>query len=140
MNATPHILESALLLLVTFFIGCLVGYGLRRVFAKPDAAVSGQLDNDAPSAAAVVPEPTPMITPEPAPAPETPASDNLKRIKGIGPAMEGRLKAEGVYHFSQIAAWNKKAIAEMDEKLNARGRIDREKWVSQAKALVKTER
>jgi NADH-quinone oxidoreductase subunit E len=42
-----------------------------------------------------------------------------------------------VYHFSQIAAWNAKSIAMMNARLSFKGRIEREKWVSQAKALAK---
>jgi hypothetical protein len=31
MDATPHIIESALLLLVAFLLGCVVGYFARRI-------------------------------------------------------------------------------------------------------------
>ncbi|WP_404404475.1 hypothetical protein [Pelagibacterium halotolerans] len=136
MNATPHILESALLLLAAFFVGCLIGYALRRIFVKPVSPTATK-DGSAASAAAVVPEPTPVTTPEPAPAPGRPLSVDLKQIKGIGPTMEKRLKAEGIHDFAQIAAWDKKTAARMDEKLNAHGRVEREDWVGQAKALAR---
>ena len=42
----------------------------------------------------------------------------------------------GIYHFSQIAAWTEKEIEEVDEKLQFKGRIVREKWVEQAKVLA----
>lgn len=137
MNATPHVLESALLLLIAFFIGCLIGYALRRMFAKPSGSEPRAARTNAP-ATAVVPEPAPRPAVAPAPAPRTTASDNLQQIKGIGPAMEKRLKADGVHKFSQIAAWDESTVAAMDEKLNARGRIAREGWVAQAKDLTKT--
>ncbi|MCD7060763.1 hypothetical protein [Pelagibacterium xiamenense] len=136
MNATPHILESALLLLAAFFIGCIIGLLLRRTFAKPAAQAVSQ-GGGGTAAAAVVPEPAPVVTPEPAPAPESPISVDLKQIKGIGPTMEKRLKAEGIHDFSQIAGWDEKTVARMNEKLNAHGRIEREDWVRQARALAR---
>ncbi|NNL18520.1 MAG: 50S ribosomal protein L21, partial [Boseongicola sp.] len=38
--------------------------------------------------------------------------------------------------FAQIAAWGADDIAEFDEKLSFKGRIEREGWVEQAKALA----
>lgn len=63
--------------------------------------------------------------------------DDLKLIKGVGKLNEARLNDEGVTTFSQVAAWKKADIADFDEKLNFKGRIEREEWVPQAKALVK---
>lgn len=34
MNPTPHIIESTLLLLVAFGLGCLIGYALKRALAR----------------------------------------------------------------------------------------------------------
>lgn len=64
-------------------------------------------------------------------------SDDLKLIKGVGKANEVRLNDEGITSFAQVAAWKKGDITEFDEKLNFKGRIDREEWVPQAKALAK---
>ena len=63
--------------------------------------------------------------------------DNLKQIKGIGPAIEAKLNAIGVNSFAQIAAWTKKEQADFAEQLSFAGRIEREEWVSQAKVLAK---
>lgn len=63
--------------------------------------------------------------------------DDLKLIKGVGKLNEARLNDEGVTTFSQVAAWKKADIADFDEKLNFKGRIEREEWVPQAKALAK---
>ena len=63
-------------------------------------------------------------------------ADNLTRIKGIGSKINGILNDLGIYHFTQIAAWTEKDIAEVDEKLKFKGRIVREKWVEQAKVLA----
>ena len=65
------------------------------------------------------------------------AGDDLKQLSGVGPALEKKLHAAGVNTFAQIAAWTEADIADMDEKLSFKGRIEREGWVDQAKALVK---
>ncbi|MEM6413287.1 MAG: 50S ribosomal protein L21 [Pseudomonadota bacterium] len=65
--------------------------------------------------------------------------DDLKKLSGVGPALEKKLLAAGVTTFAQIAAWGPKDIAEFDEKLSFKGRIERENWVEQAKELAKGE-
>ncbi len=60
--------------------------------------------------------------------------DALTEINGIGPVIEGKLKAMGITSFQQIAEFTPERIAEIDEQLNFKGRIDREEWVSQAAA------
>ena len=63
-------------------------------------------------------------------------ADDLKQLSGVGPALEKKLLAGGVTSFAQIAAWTEADIAEFDEKLSFKGRIEREGWVEQAKAIV----
>jgi NADH-quinone oxidoreductase subunit E len=70
-------------------------------------------------------------------APRDGVKDDLKQIKGIGPRIEASLNEFGIFHFSQIARWTKKNVAWVDEQLSFRGRIEREKWIEQAKALAK---
>jgi large subunit ribosomal protein L21 len=65
------------------------------------------------------------------------SADDLKLLSGVGPALEKKLLAAGVTSLAQIAAWKKADIEEFDEKLSFKGRIEREDWVKQAKALVK---
>ncbi|MGX9349938.1 NADH-quinone oxidoreductase subunit E [Shimia sp. W99] len=62
--------------------------------------------------------------------------DDLKQLKGVGPALEKKLHEAGVTTFAQIAAWNADDIAEMDDKLSFKGRIERDGWVEQAKTLA----
>lgn len=62
--------------------------------------------------------------------------DDLKKLSGVGPALEKKLHAEGVTTFAQIAAWTEADVAAFDEKLNFKGRIEREGWIDQAKALA----
>ena len=64
------------------------------------------------------------------------AADDLKVLSGVGPALEKKLHAAGVTSFAQIAAWTEADIAEFDEKLSFKGRIEREGWVEQAKQLA----
>lgn len=68
--------------------------------------------------------------------PRESGADDLKQIKGIGPKLEETLNALGVYHFDQIAAWTEADIAWIDEQLNFKGRVEREDWIEQAKALA----
>ncbi|MBC2859597.1 NADH-quinone oxidoreductase subunit E [Stappia sp. 28M-7] len=63
-------------------------------------------------------------------------ADDLKRIKGVGPKLEGILNELGVYHFDQIASWTDENKAWVDTRLKFKGRIDREDWIAQAKVLA----
>jgi large subunit ribosomal protein L19 len=62
--------------------------------------------------------------------------DDLKLISGVGPELEGRLNALGITTFGQIAGFSDDDIARVDDVLSFKGRIEREDWVSQAKALM----
>lgn len=65
---------------------------------------------------------------------ETP--DDLKLIKGIGRQNEGRLHGLGIWHFDQIAAWTPGNVEWVGGYLAFPGRIEREDWVGQARALA----
>ncbi len=74
----------------------------------------------------------------PAAKAEAPAgADDLKKLSGVGPALEKKLHAAGVTSFAQVAAWTDADVAAMDEKLSFKGRIEREGWIEQAKELAK---
>jgi NADH-quinone oxidoreductase subunit E len=64
-------------------------------------------------------------------------ADDLKLISGVGPKLEQTLNKLGFWHFAQIAKWTKKDIGIVDDELSFKGRIDRDDWVRQAKALAK---
>ena len=64
-------------------------------------------------------------------------ADDLKKLSGVGPALEKKLIEGGVTSFAQIAAWTEEDVAAMDEKLSFKGRIQREGWIEQAKELAK---
>lgn len=59
-------------------------------------------------------------------------ADDLKRISGVGPALEKKLHGFGITTFAQIAAWTPEDIAEFDDKLSFKGRIERDGWLDQA--------
>ncbi len=93
----------------------------------------------APKAAEAEAKPAPAEeeAPKAEPAPEVAAgADDLKKISGVGPALEKKLHALGVTSFQQIAEFTPEKIAEVDEQLNFKGRIEREDWISQAKTLM----
>ena len=65
-------------------------------------------------------------------------SDDLHRIKGVGPKLNELLQSLGIRRFDQIAAWGPGEIAKVDSHLGAfRGRIERDNWVEQAKLLAR---
>lgn len=62
--------------------------------------------------------------------------DDLKQIKGVKRVLERTLHKVGVYYFWQIAEWSREDVAHVDSALPAfRGRIDRDRWVTQANEL-----
>jgi len=69
---------------------------------------------------------------------ERPATlDDLKLISGVGPKIEGTLHELGIFTFAQVAGWKKAEREWVDGYLNFKGRIERDDWVKQAKALAK---
>jgi len=80
-------------------------------------------------AAAKPADEAPLFTPPP----EQP--DDLERIRGIGPVLRQRLNKLGITTFAQIAAFTEDDLKRIDEVLDFKGRIVREGWVEQAKAL-----
>jgi NADH-quinone oxidoreductase subunit E len=69
-------------------------------------------------------------------APRDDKRDNLQRIKGIGRVNEQKLNALGIFHFEQIARWDRPEIRWVGTYLAFPGRIDRERWVVQAGKLA----
>lgn len=64
-------------------------------------------------------------------------ADDLKMISGVGPKLEKTLNGLGFWHFHQIAKWKKSDVAIVDNELTFKGRIERDDWIIQAKALAK---
>ncbi len=63
-------------------------------------------------------------------------TDDLKLIKGVGPAIEKTLNELGIYRFNQIAEMSEYDIDRVAQRLKGfRSRIYREDWVGQARSL-----
>lgn len=123
--------------------------------SKPVAPVEAPVTVERTEAAPLVP-PAPVAVPEPAaapapvpeptaaPIPTSPAatvvpgeSDDLLKLKGVGPKLNQLLIELGVTRYGQIAGWSDADIAAIDAKLgNFKGRPVRDQWVDQAKYLA----
>jgi len=68
--------------------------------------------------------------------PRAGGADNLTEISGIGPKIHDQLNEMGVFHFDQIAEWKQAECDYVNANLRFKGRIEREEWVKQAKALA----
>ena len=66
------------------------------------------------------------------------AIDDLKLIKGVGAVLERRLNDAGIYHFWQIAKLRKAQMESLEGILRFPGRMTRDNWKAQARALAKT--
>lgn len=104
--------------------------------AKPVASAAPKTRAKTKTAVATKPADSAEGKPPTLNAPRAGGKDDLKRIGGIGPKIEGTLNNLGVYHFDQIAAWDRQSITWVDDYLSFKGRIDREAWVDQAKKLA----
>lgn len=131
-----QIVEPALLLLVAFVIGATLGYAIHRLVFRPAPSRTSPVENRAVARGVddSVAKDGQLVTLD---TPVDGKKDNLKKIKGVGPKIETTLNGLGIFHFNQIAEWNRQTVERVDEALSFKGRIDREKWVSQAKILAK---
>jgi predicted flap endonuclease-1-like 5' DNA nuclease len=131
------------------------GESLKRDVLDEGAARAGRnqaLIDAPPAASKTIPEPVPAPvaiqekTPASSPARATHASeqavspapsDDLTRIKGLGPKIATLLSELGITHFAQIASWNDADVERIDAQLGRfKGRIERDQWVAQAKLLA----
>lgn len=64
------------------------------------------------------------------------APDDLKKLHGVGPQLEAKFNEAGVFHYWQFAAMSPEQVAELDTKLKLGGRVEREGWLDQARALI----
>jgi NADH-quinone oxidoreductase subunit E len=70
------------------------------------------------------------------PATRARKAGDLKRIAGIGPKLEQVLNAKGIRTLAEIAGWTDADIARVDAELGFDGRIARDGWVAEARALT----
>ena len=64
------------------------------------------------------------------------APDDLAKLHGVGPQLVKKLNDAGVYHYWQLAAMTPANVEKLDAELKLNGRIARDGWVDQAKALL----
>ncbi len=84
---------------------------------------------------AAEPQTRQIFAEEPAEA-EAEDKDDLKRIKGVGPAIEKTLNELGIYSFNQIAEMSEYEIDRVAQRLKGfRSRIYRQDWIGQARDL-----
>ncbi|PVH28774.1 50S ribosomal protein L21 [Pararhodobacter oceanensis] len=103
-----------------------------KAAAKPAKAAAKPAKKAAPAAAEAAGErPANLLTEA-----RDGKADDLKKITGVGPKLEGLLHENGVFHFDQIAAWGEAEVAYMDDKLSFPGRITRDNWIEQAATLA----
>jgi len=106
--------------------------------AAPSAPVKKPAKAKAEKAPAPAKAPAAKKAAKPAKAEAAPAAaDDLKKLSGVGPALEKKLNAAGITSYAQIAAWTDADVAAIDEQLSFKGKIEREGWIDQAKELAK---
>lgn len=74
--------------------------------------------------------------PDEAPADAATSPDDLTKIKGIGAVLQGKLNRLGITTFQQIADLTPAEVERINTALDFPGRIEREQWVEQARAIV----
>lgn len=103
--------------------------------SAPASAESSAASASAPVAAAAETSAADYGRPAADPAPGAPA-DDLKLIKGIGPKNEAALNGLGVRRFVQIADWTPANAQWVGHNIRFPGRIERERWIDQARFLA----
>jgi NADH-quinone oxidoreductase subunit E len=63
------------------------------------------------------------------------SGDDLKKIPGIGPRLEKVLNDRGIVGYGDVAGLSKAALKKLDVELGLEGRVIRDDWAGQAKAL-----
>lgn len=64
------------------------------------------------------------------------APDDLSKLTGVGPELEKKLNEGGLFHYWQFAAMTPADEAAVDGRLKLNGRIGRDGWIAQARALL----
>jgi len=153
--ASQMILCLLLAALIGFIIGYLFGKSTcasddcgqdidTHTSSNHDTTLSKTQNSTTTSSAAVSAIPTATATevtklasiPELLSGPRNGEKDNLTRIKGIGLKIDETLNGMGIYHFDQVASWTEEHALWVDSQTAFPGRVQRENWVEQAKALA----
>ena len=60
----------------------------------------------------------------------------MTKLQGVGPQIVKKLTDGGIFHFWQIAGMTEADVKKVDADLKLGGRIERDGWVAQARALM----
>ncbi len=130
--------QTALWLFIALFVGIVIGWYLRGFFvSQTENEVQATAVDDAKSAR--LDSETEVVSDDwrPLGLAQRPENvDDLKRIKGIGKVIEGTLHELGIYTFKQISSFTPDNVKWVNEHISFPGRVEREGWVEQAKALA----
>jgi len=103
--------------------------------SAPEPALAATEKTETKPAAAKLPEGTKVTPKSPPKAPQK--QDDLTAIGGIGPALAKKLNTAGISSYAQLAALSDDDIERLERDIiRFSGRIKRDNWVSQAKALA----
>ena len=116
-----------------------IAAGGKKAAAKPAAKAKPKKAEAKPEPEKKAEKPAPEKEAKPAPEKEAPKAkaaaaeaDDLKKITGIGPAIEKKLNALGITTYAQIADFKKADIEEISDDVSFG-----DDWVKEAKALAK---
>jgi small subunit ribosomal protein S2 len=104
---------------------------------EPPAKADGKAKADAASDKAEVDAASAPVELEGITAPVVPESDpdDLTKLTGVGKSWAKKLNEQGIYNFSQIAEMTPEKLEELDEALNAKGKITKSGWIEEAKKI-----
>ena len=100
-----------------------------------EAPVETAIADAAPAAPAVVEHEAPAEAFELLTAPRG-APDDLAKLHGAGPQIVKKMNDGGIFHYWQIAAMTPDEAQKTDQDLKLGGRVVRDGWVNQARALL----
>lgn len=112
------------------------GETLEAEKAEVDAALPDPIEPDPAQAIETGDEVTPATVPVGLLSERPEEVDDLKKIKGVGKVMERVLNEKGIYLFQQLGALKEHEVEWVNGAIDAfPGRIHRDRWVEQARAL-----
>ncbi len=107
-----------------------------RAMLDEAAELAAEAEAASPVAAARA-KPALRVVPKEPRAAQAAGTDDLKAISGIGPKLEQVLNGMGLRRYTDIAALTDAEAARIEAELGLDGRIARDGWVEQARALAK---
>ncbi|MGI9292068.1 MAG: helix-hairpin-helix domain-containing protein [Gammaproteobacteria bacterium] len=80
---------------------------------------------------------TEMAAESPPPVETPPTTDNLRSIRGIGPAMERKLQDQGIYSLRQLAELKNEELLDLARKLGvSKKQLQKNSWARQAREIL----